>query len=47
MDLSTMGRGSAPKTELEWKLFCLDEATGEVLWESALAKTKSLSENPS
>lgn len=40
MDLSTMGRGSAPKTELEWKLFCLDEATGEVLWESSLAKTK-------
>lgn len=40
MDMSTMGRGTAPKTELEWKMLCLDPKNGNVIWESSLAKGK-------
>jgi len=37
MSLSTWGMGSAPSEPIEWRVLCLDRATGAIQWSKTIA----------
>ena len=40
MSLSTWGMGSAPSEPIEWRVLCLDRATGAIQWSKTIANAK-------